>query len=327
LTNCDPFYFWPGRRPVKVERNSNDDREDNAMHVAITGSSGLVGSALVELLTTAGHRVRRVVRGTPGAGQASWDPARGTIDAASLEDVDAVVHLAGEPIAAARWTVAQKQRIYSSRIDGTRLLCQALAGLQHPPKVLTSASAIGYYGDRGDETLNEASVAGKGFLAETARDWEAAARPAIEAGLRVVFLRFGIILSPRGGALAKMLTPFRLGVGGRIGNGRQVWSWISLDDVIGAIHHALTCKGLSGPVNVAAPNPATNLEFTKTLGRVLSRPTLFPMPLFAARLALGEMADELLFSSARVVPARLQASGYEFRHPTLAAALSDLLKK
>lgn len=297
------------------------------MHVATTGSGGLVGSALVNFLHATGHRTLRLVRGVPGEGQASWDPSRGTVDTGALEGVDAVVHLAGENIAAARWTPAQKQRIYSSRVDGTRLLSQTLAGLEQPPKIFISASAIGYYGNRGDEVLDEASSPGEGFLAQTACDWEAATQPAAKARIRVVLLRFGMILSVHGGALAKMLTPFRLGFGGRVGDGRQFWSWISLDDAVGAIHHALTSEPLSGPVNAVAPQPVTNLEFTKTLGRVLSRPTLFPMPAAAARLALGEMADELLLSSARVQPARLQQSGYPFRHPTLEVALRDLLEK
>lgn len=297
------------------------------MHVAITGSSGFVGSALVDLLTTAGDGVRRVVRGTAGAGQASWDPARGTIDAATFEDVDAVVHLAGENIAAGRWTKTQKQRIYSSRVDGTRLLCEALAGMKPPPKVLVSASAVGYYGDRGEEILNEESIAGEGFLPDTARDWEAATQPAVNAGMRVALLRFGMILARHGGALPKMLTPFRLGAGGRVGHGRQFWSWVSLDDAIRAIQYALVTDQLRGPVNVVAPHPVTNLEFTKTLGRVLSRPTMFPMPAFAARLALGEMADALLLSSARVHPERLRQCGFEFRHPTLEAALHHVLQK
>lgn len=297
------------------------------VHIAITGSGGLVGSALVDFLTSAGHRTLRLVRGAAAEGQASWDPPRGTVDAQSLEGLDAVVHLAGENIASARWSPAQKQRIYSSRVDGTRLLCQTLARLEQPPKALLSASAIGYYGNRGDEVLDEGSSAGEGFLAQTAQDWEAAAQPAVDARLRVVLLRFGVILSARGGALAKMLTPFRLGAGGRVGDGRQFWSWVSLDDAVGAIHHALITEDLSGPVNVVAPHPVTNREFTKTLGRVLSRPTLFPMPAAAARLALGEMADELLLSSARVHPVRLQQSGYQFRHPTLETALRELLDK
>ena len=297
------------------------------MHVAITGSTGLVGSALVDFLAAEGHRTLRLVRGAAEAGEASWDPLGGTIDAAALEGLDAVIHLAGENIAAARWSAAQKKRIYHSRVDGTRLLCETLANMARPPKVFLSASAIGYYGDRGDEVLDEGSGAGEGFLAQAVRDWEAAAGPAADAELRVVFLRFGMILSPRGGALAKMLTPFRLGAGGRVGNGRQYWSWVSLDDAIGAIHHALFTDQLSGPVNVVAPNAVTSLEFTKTLGRVLSRPTWFPMPAFAARLALGEMADAILLSSERVEPVRLKESGYEFRHPTLEAALRQLLEK
>ena len=297
------------------------------MQIAITGSRGLVGTALVEFLQAAGHGTLRLVRGSAAEGQVSWDPAEGTIDATALRGVDAMVHLAGENIATARWTEAQKQRIYRSRVDGTRLLCEALASLEQPPRVLLSASAIGYYGDRGDEVLDETSAPGHGFLAETARDWEAATQAAVDKGLRVVLLRFGLILSPQGGALAKMLTPFRLASGGRLGDGRQFWSWITLDDAMGAIHHALVTDGLRGPVNVVAPRAVTNREFTRTLGRVLSRPTLLPVPRWAARLALGEMADALMFSSTRVEPANLQKNGYSFRYPTLESALRHLLEK
>ncbi len=199
--------------------------------------------------------------------------------------------------------------------------------MQRPPRVVLSASAIGYYGNRGNEILDEQSSPGSGFLAETARDWEAATQPAVDGGVRVVLLRFGLILSARGGALPLMLTPFRLGAGGRLGDGQQFWSWISLPDAIGAMLHALEIDQLRGPVNVVAPEPVTNQQFTKTLGRVLSRPTILPVPRFAARIALGEMADELMFSSARVLPARLGQTGYPFSHPTLESALTDLLKK
>ncbi len=223
------------------------------------------------------------------------------------------------------WTPAVKARIRDSRVNGTRLLCEALARLSNPPRVLVCASAIGYYGDRGDEVLDEASSPGSGFLPEVCQEWEAATEPARAAGIRVVNLRFGVILSPSGGALAKMLTPFKLGAGGRIGDGRQWMSWIALDDVIDAIAYALNTESLAGPANCVAPQPVTNLEFTKTLGRVLHRPTIFPMPAVAARIAFGEMADALLLASARVLPKELSAAGYPFRYPQLEGALRHML--
>jgi hypothetical protein len=298
------------------------------MQVLVTGSTGLVGSSLIPRLVEGGHHVTRLVRRAAGAtDEIRWDPEAGVLDAAPLEGIGAVVHLAGESIAAGRWTQARKARIRDSRVKGTRLLSETLAGLDRPPKVLVSASAIGCYGDRGDEWLDESSPRGAGFLADVCREWEDAAQAAAERNIRVVLTRFGIILSPRGGALAKMLTPFRLGLGGCVGNGRQYYSWISLDDAVGAIRHALDKELLNGAVNVVAPNPVTNREFTKTLGRVLRRPTLFPMPAPVARLAFGEMADALLLASSRVKPARLLDSGYTFAHPTLEEALGDLLGK
>jgi hypothetical protein len=296
------------------------------MHVVVTGSRGLVGSALVPFLATGGHRVTRLVRGmAAGPDETAWDPSRGLVDASRLDGVDAVVHLAGENIAAGRWTPARKAEIRRSRVDGTRNLCAVLARLPHPPNVFVSASAIGLYGDRGAEILTEESASGTGFLAEVCREWEAATEPASQAGIRVVNLRFGMVLSPTGGALKKMLLPFRLGMGGRIGDGRQFTSWIALDDVIGAIHHALCEESVRGPVNAVAPEPVSNAEFTRTLARVLRRPTLLPVPAFAARLAFGEMADALLLAGARVLPTRLQASGYRFRFPDLESALRHLL--
>lgn len=296
-----------------------------AMHMAVTGSHGLVGSQLVPLLTTGGHQVTRIVRGKPAQDEASWNPAAANFDASAIEGIDAVVHLAGENIAARRWNAAHKKRIRDSRVEGTRLLCENLARMKRPPQVLISASAIGYYGDRSDELLDEASSVGSGFLSDVARQWEDATRPAADAGIRVVNLRFGVILSPKGGALAKMLTPFKLGAGGIVGNGRQFWSWISIDDAIGAVHHAIMTESLAGPMNVVAPSAITNYDFTKTLGRVLSRPTFVPMPAFAARLALGEMANDLLLASTRVAPRRLTESDYDFRQPLLEDALRHLL--
>ncbi len=295
------------------------------MHIAITGSSGLVGSALVPFLTTDGHRVTRLVRRSPSGGDVLWDPAEGIKELSRLEGVDGVIHLAGENIASGRWTPQRKDVIRRSRVEGTRRLCGSLARLSRRPKVLVSASAIGFYGDRGDETLTEDSAPGRDFLAQVCQEWEAATEPATRAGIRVVCLRFGMILSPGGGALKKMLLPFRLGAGGRIGNGAQYVSWIAIDDAIGAIHHAVSTESLRGAVNAVTPNPVTNAELTRVLARVLSRPALFPLPALAARLAFGEMADALLLSSARVVPSRLQASGYRFRYPELESTLRHLL--
>jgi uncharacterized protein (TIGR01777 family) len=295
------------------------------MHIAVTGSRGLVGSTLIPFLTTGGHEVIRLVRVSPGSGDVPWDLAEGVKNLSRLEGVDAVIHLAGENIAAGRWTPQRKDEIRQSRVEGTRRLCESLAKLSRRPKVLVSASAIGFYGNRGDEILTEDSSPGNDFLAQVCQEWEAATEPASRAGSRVVRLRFGMILSPAGGALKKMLLPFKLGVGGRMGSGAQYVSWIAIDDAIGAIHQAICDESLKGPVNGVTPNPVTNMEFTRILARVLSRPALFPMPAFAARLAFGEMADALLLASARVVPARLQASGYPFRHPELEEALRHLL--
>ena len=299
------------------------------MRILVTGSSGLIGSALVPFLTTGGHRVIRLVRAqsqTPTLGESwGWDPERGTILSAGRDEPEAVVHLAGENIAAARWTQRQKALIRDSRVKGTRVLSDLIGRRSPPPRALVCASAVGYYGDRGDEILREESASGSGFLPDVCREWEAACQPAADKGIRVVNLRIGVVLSPAGGALAKMLTPFKLGAGGVIGSGRQYMSWIALDDVVSAIHVALTLDSLRGPVNVVAPNPVTNREFTRTLGRVLSRPTLFPMPAFVARLALGEMADALLLASTRVEPAHLLATGFAFRYPDLEGALRHLL--
>ena len=298
------------------------------MKILVTGSSGLLGSALLPVLKANGHEVIRMVRSAqPDCIQ--WDPGAGTIDTAALEaipNIAAAVHLAGENIAG-RWTVGKKEKIRKSRINGTRMLAEALGHLLPRPKVLVCASAIGFYGNRGDEMLTEVSAMGNGFLAEVCRDWEAAAQPAASQGIRVVFARLGVVLSPAGGALSKMLFPFRMGVGGVVGSGRQYLSWITPDDASAAINHSLVNESLNGPVNLVTPNPVTNHEFTKTLGRVLSRPTVFPLPAFAARLALGEMADHLLLGSTRVQPVRLAASGYSFMFPELEGALRHVLGK
>jgi uncharacterized protein len=298
-----------------------------AMHVVVSGSRGLVGSALVPFLTTGGHRVTRLVRGAPAnPDEAAWNPARGLAEASRLAGVDAVVHLAGENIAAERWTPARKAEIRQSRVEGTRNLCESLARLAQPPKVLVSASAIGFYGDRGTQTLTEESGAGSGFLPDVCREWEAATEPASRAGIRVINLRFGMVLSAAGGALQEMLPPFKFGLGGRIGSGAQFMSWIAIDDAVGAIRHALSAESLGGPMNVVAPTPVTNAEFTRTLARVLRRPAFMPIPSFVARLAFGEMADALLLASARVIPIRLQESDYHFRFPELEGALRYLLR-
>lgn len=313
------------------QRNDEDvktssERRMNRV-IAVTGSNGLVGSRLLEELSRNGERITRLVRRNPGKNEVLWDPTGSTGEIEALNGVEAVVHLAGENIAAARWSAEVKRGIHDSRFIGTRTLARALAGLASPPKSLVTASAIGYFGDRGDELLDEESLAGNGFLADVAREWEAAAKPAVDAGIRVIHLRFGVILSPRGGALARMLLPFKLGAGGRIGNGRQWWSWISLDDALGAIRHAIETPSLSGPANAVAPNPVTNTEFTKILGRVLGRPTILPMPAFAARLALGEMAEHLLLASTRVEPRRLLETGFVFKLPELEGALRHLLSR
>jgi uncharacterized protein len=299
------------------------------VNIAVSGASGLVGSALVSSLEANGHRVIPLVRRAPRPDEDAlrWDPASGAITPAGPAVADAIVHLAGDSIMGLRWTAAKKRQIRESRTIATRLLVQTLTRLAKPPAVLVCASGIGYYGSRGGEVLTEESRPGTGFLSELARDWEAATATAIAQGIRVVNLRLGVVLSAGGGALAKMLMPFRLGLGGIIGDGTQWMSWIALDDVIGAIHHALATDTLRGPVNAVAPAPVTNAEFTRTLGRVLGRPTLVPLPAFAARLAFGEMADELLLTSQRVVPARLQASGFRFRRQTLEDALRATLDR
>lgn len=299
------------------------------MRILISGATGLVGTDLTTFLTSHGHQVQKLVRVQPAAGSADvfWDPNAGTLDAARLEGFDALVHLAGENIAARRWNAEQKARIRDSRIKGTKLLCTALAKLQQRPKVLVSASAIGYYGDRGAEVLTESSPPGTGFLPDVCQEWEEATSPAAQAGMRVVLARLGVVLSPKGGALAQMLLPFKLGAGGILGNGQQYFSWIGLDDVIGGLHHALANETVHGPMNLVAPRAVTNREFTKTLGKVLVRPTIFPVPAFAARLAFGEMADALLLASARVEPKQLLATGYPFKYPELEGALRHLLGK
>lgn len=297
------------------------------MKILVTGATGLVGSALLPALEKAGHKVGKLVRpGTlPSEGDVKWDPISGAIDSAGIEGSDAVIHLGAENIAEGRWTKEKKRRIRDTRVRGTGLLAHALAELERPPATFVCASAIGFYGDRGSEVVDEESAPGAGFLAEVCKEWEAAAAPAEARGIRVVKLRFGVVLTGAGGALKQMLLPFKLGVGGRLGSGKQYMSWISIEDAVGAIVHCLANASLSGPVNVVAPEAATNAEFTKALGRALRRPTLFPVPAPALKLALGQMADELLLASTRVQPKVLQESGYAFRNPDLNSALRSAL--
>jgi uncharacterized protein (TIGR01777 family) len=299
------------------------------MKILISGSHGLVGGALIKLLTRNGHEVIRLVRQarTVGAPEIEWQPDKGIIDKQQLEALDAVVHLAGENIAEGRWTDEKKRAILDSRVKGTALLSETLATLKQPPSVFLSASAIGYYGNRGDELLTETSAPGNDFLADVCQQWEKATTPASGQGIRAVLARFGIILAEQGGALAKMLTPFQMGIGGRVGSGKQWMSWIALDDVAGAIQFMLFDGSVNGPVNFVAPNPVTNAEFTKTLGSVLSRPTFLPVPAFGVRLAFGEMADSLLLASQRVEPAVLKARGFRFSFPRLEPALKHILHR
>lgn len=296
------------------------------MKILITGSGGLIGSNLIPLLAAEGHDVTRLTRsrsdGSPRA--VYWDPDGGEIETGKLEGHDAVVHLAGENIAG-RWTDEKKKKIEESRVKGTRLLSKALTALAAKPRVIVSASGIGFYGDRGDEVLTEDSTRGEGFLARLCFDWEDALTPALEAGIRVVNMRLGIVLSTEGGALQKMLSPFRLGLGGRLGGGEQYWSWIAIDDVLSAIYHSLVTESLRGPVNFTAPEPVTNAEFTETLGSALGRPAIFHVPAFALRALLGEMAEETMLSSTRALPSRLLGSGYTFRYTELEDALGHLL--
>ena len=295
------------------------------MKVLISGASGLIGTALTAALRGEGDTVVRLVRSEPGPDSEAWDPEAGTLDEHAFHGVDAVVHLAGANIAAGRWNAARKAQILESRVRGTRLLAGAMAALARKPATFLSASAIGFYGDRGDQLLDETSSRGQGFLADVCAQWEDAAAPAAAAGIRLVTLRTGIVLSRSGGALQKMLPPFRVGVGGPVGNGKQFMSWIAIADVVGAVIHLLHTNAVSGPVNLVAPAAVTNREFARTLGKVLRRPAVVSVPARALRIALGEMADEMLLASARVRPARLTESGYRYRYPELEAALRHVL--
>ena len=297
------------------------------MKIVISGASGLIGTQLVTTLKSSGHEVVQLVRRSAAAGQIMWDPKSGRLDPASLEGCDAVIHLSGAGIGDKRWSDAYRKEILDSRTATTSLLANTIASLQRKPSVFLSGSAIGIYGARGDEQLTETSEHGTGFLADVCEQWEAAAKPAIDAGVRTVFLRTGIVLSPKGGALKKLLPLFRLGVGGKFGNGKQWQSWISMDDEVASIIHLLTAN-VSGAVNLTAPQPVTNAEFTKVLARVVKRPAIVPVPTFAPKILLGgELADALLFTGQRVMPQALTASGYVFKHSTLESALRSLLTK
>ncbi len=296
------------------------------MRIGITGSSGLVGTAVRRRLESDGMSVVRIVRSSrPAENHIVWDPLTGDTDASQWEGLDAVVHLAGENIAKRRWTNTQKARIRASRVEGTRHLCRILTSLERPPSVLVAASAIGYYGDRGDEELDESSPPGEGFLAEVCQEWEAASRVAEEAGIRVVRLRIGVVLARDGGALAAMLRPFRWGLGGRVGSGRQFWSWIELGDLAEICYTALNDTRLAGPVNAVSPHPVRNADFTRTLASVLKRPAIFPLPAWVVRAMLGEMGEELLLASTRVVPRRFLTLSFPYRYAELEAALRHLL--
>jgi uncharacterized protein len=295
------------------------------MNILMTGSNGLVGSYLWPRFIASGHQVKRLVRREPASdNEYYWDPDT-TLDATSLKGVDAVVHLAGESLAEGRWTAEKKARIRDSRVKGTQLLCETIADLPNAPKILICASAIGYYGDRGEEVLTEASSPGVGFLPDVCKEWEEATNIAKQKGIRVVNLRFGLILSSRGGALKKMLLPFRIGLGGKVGSGDQYYSWIAIDDAAGAIDLALKQETLEGPMNIVSPNPVTNSEFTKALGKAVQRPTIFPMPAFAARAAFGEMADALLLASVRVHPEKLLSNNYIFRYPEIEGTFDHVI--
>jgi uncharacterized protein (TIGR01777 family) len=294
--------------------------------IALTGSTGLLGSAAGSLLSSRGHTVVPLVRRPVAKDEQAvlWLPDQGVLESRELAGCDAVVHLAGENISSRRWNAAQKARIRDSRVLGTRLLVSRILEMETPPKVFITAAAIGFYGDRGDEDLAETAGPGEGFLASVCQEWEQESAPLAERGVRVVRLRFGVILTPKGGALKRMLTPFRLGLGGVVGRGSQWVSWISLDDAAGVIGHALEQDSLHGPVNAVAPEPVTNAQLTRCLGAALRRPTVLPMPAFAARLALGEMADDLLLVSCRVRPRVLQERGFPYQHPDLESALAGL---
>jgi len=299
------------------------------LKIVISGATGLVGTALTAFLMGGGHSVWTLVRKTPGTGSSEifWDPTRKAVDKTALECMDAVIHLSGENIGAGKWTPERKQKILNSRVDGTRFLAETLASLQHPPRVLLSSSAVGFYGDRGEEVLSEESPVGKGFLTDVCKAWEEACEPARKAGIRVINVRTGIVLSSLGGALSKMLPPFLMGGGGVIGTGDQWMSWVSLEDLVGLFHFLIYAEGLSGPVNATAPEPLTNRDFTKVLGKVLKRPAFFPLPGFMVKAVFGEMGQSLLLEGQKVLPIKITRAGFSFLHPSLESALNWELGK
>ena len=293
--------------------------------VAITGASGMVGTALAEKLRQTGHKSLSITRKASSSGSILWDAATGLKNPSQLEGVDTIVHLAGENIAAGRWTAALKDRIRRSRVEGTRSLVKSIAAVKQRPKTLVCASAIGFYGERGETVLDESAAAGTGYLADVCREWEHEAHAAADLGLRVVNVRIGVVLSPKGGALAKMLLPFKLGAGGIIGSGKQYWSWIGLHDLVRILAFCVENETVQGAVNGVSPNPMTNYDFTKGVGKALHRPTIFPLPAFVAKLALGEMANDLLLASTRVIPKKLQDHGFQFDYPELVGCLEHEL--
>jgi len=299
------------------------------MTILISGASGVIGSSLLPFLTTGGHRVIRLVRNRPKSSgdELFWEPSSGILNTNDMDGVDAVIHLAGESIGNGRWTKEKKRKIIESRVQGTELLAKRMSSLAKPPEVFICASAIGFYGNRGDQILNEKDEPGSDFISSVCGMWEKATYPALHKGIRTVCLRIGIVLTPLGGALKRLLLPFRLGIGGKIGNGSQHMSWIGMEDVLGSLYHILGDRSIEGPVNCVAPNPVTNMEFTKTLGRVMSRPTPFAIPETAVKLAFGEMGKEILLSSTRVSPEKLLKAGYRFYAPDLETAMRQMLGK
>ena len=325
-TELQRFFAFRGRR-IAQDLARHVAYRGPRLTVAVTGASGLIGSSLCHFLTTGGHRVVSIVRHKPDRerGEIAWDPMEGRIERERLEGVDAVVHLAGESLTGERWTPAKKRSIWRSRVEGTRLLVEALNGLSRPPGVLVSSSAIGIYGNRGAERITEDAKPGKGFLADLCREWETEAGRARRSGIRVVLLRTGLVLSPAGGALGTMLLPFKMGVGGRLGSGRQYVSWIDHDDLVGLVLHALATRSVRGPLNATAPHPVPNATFTTILGRVLRRPTLLPVPSLAVRAMFGEMGDALLLEGARVLPEAATRSGFRFDFEGLDESLAHQL--
>ena len=321
-TELRRFLAFRDRR-VAQDMVRHDSYRGPRLRVAVTGASGFIGSALCDFLTTGGHAVLPIVRRKPRRerGEIYWDPMERRIEGTRLEGVDAVVHLAGESLSRGRWTPAKKKAIWQSRIVGTQLIVAALNRLRRPPRVFVSSSAIGYYGNRGTEMLTESSRPGKGFLADLCREWETEAAKAASSGIRVVQLRTGLVLSPGGGALGTMLLPFKMGIGGRLGTGRQYVSWIDHDDLVALIHHAITTPALRGPVNATTPHPVPNSTFTTILGRVLRRPTLLPVPSLAVKGMFGEMGTALLLEGARVFPEAAGRSGFRFDHEGLEESL------